>query len=339
MLGYVIHRVFAMLGVVIGVVIIMFVLTRVLPGSNIETLLGSRPTLEQIARVRADLGLDQPMMTQLLTYFGQVLRGDFGVSIATGQPVIEDISSRFLATLELVTLALILSLIIGVPVGILSAINDNGLLDNSIRLVTLAGFALPNFLLAILLQLVFFVYLDLLPLGQRIDDLIFIDNPFDDITGFYLIDPLLQGNFTAWASAVAHLVLPVLTLTLATLSSFVRITRNMVIETLARDHFKTMLAYRLDRRSLYGRYALKATFIPLLTVVGLVYGVLLGSSAIVESIFDWPGLGGYMISSLIHNDIPAFMGVTIVFALFYLAINLLIDLAYFFLDPRLRRGA
>lgn len=336
MARYFLIRVMTMLGILLGVLVITFLISRVLPGSPVEVLLGSKPTPEQIAAKKAELGLDKPILVQLGVYIGGVLQGDFGVSLASGRSVWDEMMSRLPATLELVTAALFLSLIIGVPLGVIAAVKNNTWADNLIRLVSAGGIAMPIFFLGPLLQMLFYANLRVTPLQGRIDSELELDHPFEPITGFYLIDPLIQGNFTAWFDAIAHMILPVLTLGIATAPIFVRITRNMVVETLGSDHFKTMLAYRLSPRKLYGQYAVRSSFIPLLTVVGLAYGYMIGGSVIVEYIYDFHGLGGYVVNSLVNNDFNAVMGVTILLSTIYLIVNLLVDFAYFALDPRLR---
>ena len=184
-----------------------------------------------------------------------------------------------------------------------------------------------------MMQIVFYSVLRWFPLQGRLDTEVELDHPFDVYTGFFLIDPLIQGNFVAWWDAA----MPILTLAIGTAPIFVRVTRNMVMETLQTDHFRTMLAYRIPARKLYGRYAVRSAFIPVLTFAGLVYGYMIGNSVFVEFIFDLNGLGGYVVNALLANDFNAVMGVTLVLSFIYLIVNLLIDMTYFVLDPRLRR--
>ena len=333
---YVAQRVLMLFGILIGVLIITFMLSHVLPGSAVEMMLGHRPTPEQIEQARRDLGLDRPLYEQFYVYVTNAVRGEFGVSLRTGQPVAQEIFQRMTATLELTTLAVMVVVLAGVPLGVLSAVRQNSPVDHAARSFSIAGVALPMFLTGMLLQMLFYGGLDWLPLQGRINSEVLLDYPFDRVTGLYLVDTLLAGEFRALGSAAAHLVLPVLTLALASLAVVTRITRNTMVEVLGMDYVRTAMAYGLPRTAIYYRYALKATMIPMLTVIGLTYGYLLGGAVVVEYVFDWPGLGGYVVGAITQNDFPAVMGVTLFLATMYLTVNLVIDLLYFVVDPRLR---
>ena len=333
---YVAKRLVMMVGILFGVLVITFGLSRVLPGSPVEMMLGHRPTPEQIADARAELGLDRPLAEQFVLYLGAVAHGDFGTSLRTGRPVLEDLLERMTATFELTTLAVLIVIMLGIPLGVLSAVRQNRPSDHAVRGLSIAGMALPVFLIGMLLQMLFYGKLGLLPLQGRLDSEILLDNPFPRVTGLYLIDTLLGGQPVAFFSALRHLALPMLTLAAASLAVVTRITRNLMVEALAEDFVRTAMAYGLPRRTVYFRYALKATLIPMLTVIGLTYGFMLGGSVVVEFVFDWPGLGGYVVGAITGNDFPAVMGVTLFLATLYLAVNLVVDLLYFAVDPRLR---
>lgn len=336
MLRYVAQRLGLMVGTLVGVMIITFVLSRILPGSPVEMMLGAKPTQEQIDAARIDLGLDRPLYEQFFRYLGDLLNGDFGISLRTSQPVIDDLFERMTATVEITTPAVFLVVLIGVPLGVLSAVRRNSLLDHAARGLSIAGVALPLFLIAMLLQMLFYGALGWFPLQGRMESNILLDYPFDRVTGFYLIDSLLAGQWPAFFSALHHAALPIFSLTLASLAVVTRITRSTMSEALNEEFVRTVTAYGLPKRSIYFRYALKATLIPMLTVVGLTYGYMLGGSIVVEYVFDWPGLGGYVVGSILKSDFPAVMGVTIFLATAYLTINLIVDLLYFAVDPRLR---
>lgn len=336
MTRYVVQRLAMMVGILFGVLTVTFALSRVLPSSPIETMLGHRPNPEQIEAARHALGLDRPIHEQFFLFLGDTIQGDFGVSLRTGQPVIEDIFDRMTATFELTTLAVLLVILIGIPLGVLSAVRRNTVLDHGARGLSIAGVALPAFLIGMLLQMVFYGGLGWLPLQGRIGAEMLLDYPFERVTGLYIVDTALAGQWAAFGSALGHLALPVLTLTIACLAIITRITRNLMVEVLGEDYIRTARAYGLPRRAIYFRYALKATLIPMLTVIGLTYGFLLGGSVVVEFVFDWPGLGGYVVGAITKNDFPAVMGVTLFLATMYLTINLIIDLAYYLVDPRLR---
>ncbi|WP_352976308.1 ABC transporter permease [Mesorhizobium sp. M0954] len=336
MATYLAQRILMIVGVVLGVATITFVLSRVLAPSPAELMLGGRPPVEMIAKVNAELGLDRPLAVQYLDFIGNVLRGEFGNSLLTKRPVLLEIGERFGATFELTTLAMVLVLLMGIPIGILSAVTQNSIIDNVVRTVSVAGVAIPSFILAMSLQLLFYGALGWLPLQGRVDTSILLGDPIRPITGLFLIDAPLTGNWEGFTSALAHIALPLLTLTILLLASVARITRNMMIEVLKEEYIRTAFAYGLPKSVIYYRYALKATLIPILTVIGLTYGYLLGGAVVVESVFDWPGLGSFVVSSIAQNDYPASLGATLILAGTYLLVNLIVDLLYAVVDPRLR---
>lgn len=337
MARYVAHRLLMMIGILFGVLIITFGLSRVLPGSPVEMMLGAKPTQAQINEARDKLGLDQSIPRQFLLYLRNAAQGDFGTSLRTGQAVTSDIARRASATVELVTVSLSLSLLFGLPLGVLSAVRQNAWIDHLTRALSIGGVALPAFFIGMLLQMLFYGALDWLPLQARIDAEVLLDHPFDPFTGLYLVDTLASGNWIAFRSAAAHLALPVLTMTFATIAIVIRNARAMMADVLGEDYILTSRAFGVPPRIVHYRYALKATLIPVLTVVGLTFGYMLGGSVVVEYVFDWPGLGGYVVGALINNDFPAVMGITLFLATAYLLINLVVDLAYHLVDPRLRR--
>jgi peptide/nickel transport system permease protein len=336
MVKYVAQRLLMMVGILAGVLVITFALSRVLPGSPIEMMLGHRPTQEQIDIAKAEFGLDKPIPVQFYNYVTGILHGDFGISLRTRQPVLNDLVERMTATFELTTLAVLLVILLGIPLGILSAVRQNTVSDHITRGFSIAGMALPVFLIGMVLQMTFYGWLKWFPLQGRMDVEILLDYPFNRVTGIYLLDTIIAGQWKAFRSAFLHLVLPVLTLSIASVSIVIRITRNTMVEVLSEDFIRTARAFGMSDRLIYYRYALKATLIPMMTVIGLTYGFMLGGSVVVEYIFDWPGLGGYVVGAIIKNDFPAVMGVTLFLATIYLSINLIVDLLYYVVDPRLR---
>ncbi len=251
MFRYVAQRVLLMAVTLIGVVTITFVLGRVLPGSPVELMIGYRPTQGQIEAARHKLGLDLPMHEQYIRFVGEAIRGDFGISLHTKQPVISDIAIRSMATIELTTLAVIVVILLGVPIGVMSAVRSNTLIDHATRTFSIAGVALPIFMVGILLQMLFYGKLGWLPIQGRMSSMILLDDPFEWVTGLYLVDTLLAGSWPAFKSAAAHIVLPLATLTLATLPLVTRITRNMMMEVLSEDFVRTAFAYGLPPHHRY----------------------------------------------------------------------------------------
>lgn len=335
MKNYIFRRSLTLLGIMLGILVITFFLTRVLPSSPVEMMLGAKPTAEQVMEAKRELGLDKPLWHQFATYIQHAAMGDFGKSLRTGQPVREEIIKHMMATIELVTIAISLSVCTGVPIGVWAAIRNKTPIDQAARGVSVIGIAIPSFFLAILLQMLFYGWLGWFPLQGRIDAEILIDAQYSSVTGLLLVDTLLAGDWAAFKSAAWHLALPVLTLSLATFAIFVRTTRNLMVEVLSQDYIRTGHAFGVTRSKIFYVYALKATLVPLLTVVGLTYGFMLGNSVIVESVFDWPGIGRYVVNSVITNDFPSVMGVTLILSSSYLLVNFIIDLLYFAVDPRL----
>jgi peptide/nickel transport system permease protein len=322
--------------ILIGVLVATFFISRVLPGSPVEMLLGSRPTAEAVERVTQEMGLDRPLVVQFVLYMRDVLQGDFGMSLMTKRPVLTEIGERFPATLELVLCSVLLVIVVGVPLGVFAALRQNGAIDVAARSVSAIGVAIPTFLIAMMLQLVLSGQLRLLPLQGRIDDLVLLDYEFPAVTGLYLIDSLLAGQWPAFTSAAAHLVMPTLALSLSALALIVRITRTMMIEALGEEFVTTLRAYGLSGARVNFRYVLKAAMIPLLTVVGLTFGYLLGTSVVAEFVFDWPGIGGFIVRAITKSDYPSVMAITMLLATAYLLITFLIDMLHYAVDPRLR---
>ena len=333
---YILKRLALAFLVVFGVVTISFFLSNVIPGDPATMWAGSRATTEQVEAARRELGLDRPLFIQYLSYLKNMATGDLGTSIRTRRKVTEEIATRFAATFELVTISLIISLSIGIPIGILSAVRKNKPIDHVSRIVSISGVALPIFWLGMILQLLLHGGLNLFPLQGRISSQVLINHPITDLTGFYLFDSLLTGNWTALASVIHHMALPAITMSFASLAMVTRMSRSSMLEVLKEDFIQTSQAYGVSGRTILFRYALKNALIPTITVVGIIYGLMLGGSVVVESIFDWPGLGFFIVLSISSNDYPAIMGSTLVFALTYVIIVLMIDLLYFIIDPRIK---
>jgi peptide/nickel transport system permease protein len=330
------QRLVLLIGTLIGVLTVTFVLTHILPGSPVEVMLGHQPTQEQIAAARHALGLDLPLWKQYLRFVVEIARGQFGQSFLTNQPVIRDISQRLPATVELASLAMISLVLFGVPIGVLCAVNANSPVDHLLRGISTGSVALPGFMLAMLLQIVFYGRLGWLPVQGRMSSVILLDHQFPRVTGLFLVDTLLAGDTVAFKDAAQHIILPVTTLTLISLPLVARTTRNMMVEQLTEDYVRTALAYGLPPRNIHFRYALAGTLIPLLTTMGLTFGTLIGGTVVIEYVYDWPGIGSYIVRAITQSDYPAAIGVTVFLATAYLVINIIVDLLYFLVDPRLR---
>lgn len=333
---YIFKRLALALLVLFGVAVITFFLSRVVPGDPAAMWVGAKPTQEQLDLARAELGLDRPLPVQFLSYMAGLAKGDLGVSLRTRRSVLEEVTRRYAATFELVTLSILISLCLGIPIGILSATRKDKPVDHGSRALSICGVAMPVFWLGMILQMILHGNLDLFPLQGRIASQVLADNPIEKLTGFYLLDSLLTGNWIALESALLHIALPAMAMSFASLAIVTRMSRSSMLEVMKEDFIQTSQAYGVSRRTILFKYALKNALIPTITVVGLAYGLMLGGSVVVESIFDWPGLGSYAVLSITTNDFPAIMGVTLTFALTYVTINLLVDLIYFLVDPRIK---
>jgi peptide/nickel transport system permease protein len=284
--------------------------------------------------LRARYGLDRPLGVQFARYLGGVVRGDLGESLGSRNAVLDDLVRYFPNTFELVALALGLAVVLGVPLGMLSAVYRDTWIDHWTRIVSVSGVALPAFWLGLMLQLVLALHLGWLPLGGRLG---LTATPPAPITHLLLVDAVLRGQWRSLADALAHAVLPVVTLGFPALASIVRVNRAEMLETLGQDYITTARAQGFSRFRVVTRYALRNAMIPTVSMIGLRYGWMLGGTLLVETVFDWPGIGLYAVNAAVASDFQPIMGVTLVVGLNFMVANLLVDLAYGWLDPRVRR--
>lgn len=321
-----------------GVSIITFLLTWVVPSNPAARWVGPHAKPEQIAKARIELGLDEPIYVRYYKYITKFIQGNWGVSIRTHQPVLKDIATYLPASLELIIFGMFIAFTIGIPLGIISAARDGTIFDHLSRTFSIAGVALPTFWLGMILQLIFFRELSLFPLAERIDTIVMLTHPIKHITGFYLIDSLITGNLTAFKSAIAHIVLPAITLSVYPLGLSVRMTRATMLEILNEDYIRTARAYGFREVKTLSKYALRNAIGPVITVSALTFAYSLVSTFLIESVFTWPGLGHYAASAIIAVDYPAVMGITLLIAFTYVILNLIVDIVLAFLDPRIRIG-
>jgi peptide/nickel transport system permease protein len=332
---FLLRRAIGMLAVMIGVSVITFAISHVIPADPVAAALGDHATDNQIAAFRAEYGLDKPLVDQYWIYLTGLLHGDMGLSIRTRRPVVNDLHDYFPATLELSLSALVVSLVIGVPAGIWSSVMRNRLPDHVVRIFTLIGGSLPIFWLGLIVIGIFYNQLGWLPSGGRIDSFV---NPPRSITGLFVVDSLLTGNIPALQSSVLHLILPALTLGYYSTAVIARMMRSSMLEVLNQDYMRTARAKGLRERMIVVRHGLRNALIPTLTIIGVTFGSLLSGAVLTETIFSWPGLGRYATASAINLDFPAVMGVTLLAALVYTLANLAVDVGYHFLDPRIQNG-
>ncbi|MEQ4529794.1 MAG: ABC transporter permease [Mixta sp.] len=329
------QRCWGLLLVMIGVCVITFIISHLIPGDPARLLAGDRASDEMVQHIRHQLGLDLPLWQQFLHYVNDLLHGDLGTSIRTGRPVLADIRLFFPATLELALCALLLALLIGVPLGVLSAVFRNRWLDHLVRLLAITGISTPAFWLGLGVIMLFYGHLNLLPGGGRLDD--WLDPPAH-VTGFYLIDSLLAGDRDAFVNSVQHLILPALTLAFVHLGIVARQIRSAMLEQLSEDYIRTARASGLPGWRIVMTHALPNALIPSITVLGLALGDLLYGAVLTETVFSWPGMGAYVVASIQALDFPAVMGFAVVVSFAYVLVNLLVDLLYLWIDPRIGRG-
>ncbi len=334
-LEYVLRRLIASIFVLIGVSIITFCLSRVIPSDPATLYIGPKARADERAKIIQQLGLDKPLPVQYLIYMRDLLHGDLGTSIGTKRPVLEELRTRLPATLELLTTGMLLAVIIGVPMGVLSARSQGKPPDVFVRTMSIIGVSLPAFYLGLLLQILFFRRLDLLPLAGRFSNELRFTNPITPLTNFLLIDALVGRNWIALKDVALHLVLPALTLAAYPAGLIARMTRATMLEVMEQDYIRTARAYGIKERVIVYLYALKNAISPTLTVIGLTVAYALTGTFFVEIIFNWPGLGLFTVHSLLNIDYPAIMGITLFGATMYVIINLAVDLLQAWIDPRI----
>jgi len=333
MLRFLIRRLILTLPVLLGLLVLMFIMVRIVPSDPAAAMLGEQATPEKIAEARTEYGFDRPLIEQFFIYFSRVAQGDFGESIFTSRPVMSDILERLPATVELTLAALLLSVVIGVPLGVLSAAYHNRWIDQLLRMFTVGGLAIASFWLAILLQLTFGMQLDLLPVHGRIASTGTVP---PGVTGLYLIDSLIAGRLDSFLDSLKHIVLPAITLALAAMATMTRFTRSGVLETLQTDYviYETAIGY--PRFALMMKYVLRNSVVATVTQVGLLFGSMLSGTVVIEAIFDWPGLGSYAVEAFFTSDFQAIIGVVLLVGVFYAVINIIVHLIHAWLDPSVR---
>jgi dipeptide transport system permease protein len=334
MLMMILKRMMMAVPSLIGVVIVTFLLTRALPGDPAAYFAGPAATTEAIQQIRVKLGLDKPLYIQFVRYVEDLAHGDLGNSLTTGQPVGQEIKTRLPASAELTLLGLIVSVLIAVPLGILAATRPNSLIDHTCRVIATAGVSLPVFFTGLILIYVFYYHLGWAPppLG-RLD--IFYSPP-PHVTGFYLIDSLIAGDGELFVAALKQLILPALTLAIFALAPIARMTRASMLAVLSSDFVRTARASGLAPFTVVMTYAFRNAMLPVITTLGMVFSFLLGANVLVEKVFAWPGIGSFAVEALIASDFAPLQGFVLTMAVMYVALNLLIDILYGVIDPRMR---
>jgi peptide/nickel transport system permease protein len=329
LLVFALRRAAWFLPTVLGVIVLTFAISHVIPADPAALLAGETASPEQIARVRAEHGLDRPAPEQFVRYLGRVLRGDLGRSLYTSREIRDDLVRRLPATLELTLAAMAVTVVLGVPIGVLSALRRNTLLDHLVRGATIGGLAIAAFWMGIMLQLLFSMQLGWTPLGGRISGA-----PPRPITTLYVLDALLTADWPALRRALLHLVLPALTLGIPAMATVVRFTRAGVLDVVSSAHVLYQRAMGLPPAVVVWKYVLRSAATSTITQLGLIFGVLLAGSVVVETVFDWPGLGLWAVNSMVMSDYNAIMAFTLWAAVVYIAVNFLVDVLQALVDPR-----
>jgi len=335
MLRFVLTRLSLVIPTFFGMTLLAFFLIRLVPGDPIETLAGERGIdPARHAQLLTEYGLDRPVLVQYGFYIERVLRGDLGKSIITHEPVIREFLALFPATIELALCAILFALLLGIPAGILAAVKRNSVFDHGVMATSLTGYSMPIFWWGLLLILLFSVQLGLTPVSGRISVQYYIEPS----TGFLLIDSLLSDDAGAFGSAVQHLILPTIVLGTNPLAVVARMTRSAMLEVLGEDYIRTARAKGLPPLRVVGVHALRNALIPVVTVIGLQVGVLFTGAILTETIFSWPGVGKWLIEAINRRDYPVLQGGMLLLGIVVMTVNLLVDLAYGLINPRIRQS-
>ena len=333
MLRFILTRVSLLIPTFLGMTLVAFLLIRLVPGDPIETMAGERGIdAVRHAALLKEYGLDRPVMVQYGIYIGRVLHGDLGKSIITHEPVLREFAALFPATLELGFCAIVFALLLGIPAGIIAAVRRNSVLDHGVMGVSLTGYSMPIFWWGLLLILLFSVQLGWTPVSGRLDVKYFIE----PTTGFLLVDSWLSGEKGAFRSAVSHLILPAIVLGTNPLAVIARMTRSAMLEVLGEDYIRTARAKGLSTLRVVGLHALRNALIPVVTVIGLQIGVLFTGAILTETIFSWPGVGKWLVEAIGRRDYPVLQGGILLIGTMVMAVNLLVDITYGIINPRIR---
>ena len=329
LLAFILKRLAWLVPTLLGVIAIIFVISHIIPADPVRLAAGDTATEEQVEALREELGFDRPLPVQLGIYVMNVVQGDLGKSLFTGRPVIDDLLNRLPATIELTLAAMFLTVVIGIPLGVLSALKRNSVLDHAVRVLTVSGLAIASFWLGIMLQLAFAMKIGWLPLGGRFEGF----SP-PSVTGLLLVDTLIAGDLEGFWTALRHITLPALTLAFPAMATVVRFTRSGVLDVLQAPYVLHERAMGFPPSVVIWKYILRNALVSTITQIGLLFGILLGGTVVIEAVFDWPGLGYYAVSAIVMSDYNAILGFTIWVGAIYLLINLLVDVILVLVDPR-----
>lgn len=336
MTRYIARRAILAIGVIAGVVVLTFLIARVIPGDPAVAWSGPHAPPSEIAHVREQLGLNRPVPVQVVKYFEGVVTGNWGTSIHTHRPVLSDLRKAAPASLELVGAALLMAVALGIPLGLISAARPGRPVDHLIRLGSIFGVSMPIFWMALIFQLLFFQKLHWLPVAGEYDPNVAFAHPLHTYTGMAVVDSALSGNWPMLKSSMSHLLLPAIVVAAYPAGVIARMVRATVLDTLGESHVQMVRALGFSERSVFARFSMKLAWSPVAAMIALVFAYSLVNTFLVESIFDWPGLGSYAAASIASLDTPAIVGVTLLIALVYVIANLIVDVVQALIDPRVR---
>ena len=328
--SFVIRRLLPLPLVLVGVTVLIFLISYVMPGDPVALALGEQATPAQRAAMRAELGLDEPLHVRYVLYVSGVLQGDLGISIVTKRPVLEDLRHALPASLELTTVAIIIAILVGVPLGVTAAVHANRWPDYLSRVISIAGVSMERAWTAVLIQLLIATAIGFPVLGR------ISGPPPPTVTGFFLADSLLAGDLETFLASLQHLILPAVALSVGTLAQVARITRTRMLEERSKDYILANVAQGLPSWLITYKYMLRNALTVTLTIIGLAYGAMLGNAFLVELVFGWPGIGLYGVNAILNNDLPAIAGVTLVMGTTFVLANTLVDVLYAYINPRIR---
>jgi peptide/nickel transport system permease protein len=329
--NYVVKRLIQFVFVLLGTSIILFTVSNVIPADPVRAAAGPKATPEQLEAIRVRLGFDKPLHEQYIIYISNVLHGDLGRSVMTFRPVAVDLAIRLPATLELSLFSIGLTVFFGVALGIYSARSRNRIGDHLIRLVSLGGISMPSFWLALLFQMVFFLWLGWLPGGGRLSPSV---APPAQITGLYVLDSVLTGNVATLLDSLHHLVGPAIAQSAVGVASVIRMMRAGMLEEMTKDYVTMFRSAGVSERLIVYKYVLKNSLVPVITLIGVMFGSILGGSFIIEQVFQWPGVGSYGTQALLNLDFQPIMSITLVMSFMYSLTNLAVDIVYVYLNPK-----
>jgi peptide/nickel transport system permease protein len=331
-LTYIAKRISVIFPVLLAVSLIIFLIMHFAPGDPAALFLGQMVTPEDLEKVRREMGLNDPLHIQYLRFLKEAVKGDLGISYYTKQSVLSELLRLFPATVELAIASMVIALLVGISAGVISALKQNSIFDNVSMVVALGGVSMPVFWVGLILMWVFSFKLGWTPISGRLA----VQIDLKQITGLFVIDSIITGNIAALRDSLRHLILPALSLATISMGIIARFTRSSMLEVIRQDYIRTARAKGVSEALVIFKHAFKNALIPVVTVVGLQFGLLLGGAVVTETVFSWPGIGNVIIVSILRRDYPMVQGALLLLALLYVIINLLVDVSYSYLDPRIR---